>query len=126
MTHHIIIVLSMASALMLWFRSDMPVTATKVLRWLGWKKNALAFWPEDPIDYDFWIRDKWSHWAALRSSGYKPARLFVHLINCPYCCAFHMSWILGLSLGLCVSWTDALWALTYPFLSIFLYRFTNV
>lgn len=122
---HIAVCFGIASILMLWMRSDLPVSITKILRLCGWKKHDAAFWPEK-TEYMFWIRTQWAKWVALRSGTSGTAvRLFAHLITCPFCICAHLSWMAGLGVGFLVGWEQALMTPAYPAASFIIFNLTK-
>jgi len=122
LTYHFVLIFFLAGALMLWFRSDLAVTLTKIARFLGWKKHDDSFWPSREV-YDYWTRGQWQDWLSMQSASVsKPVAWGIHLISCPYCMAFHLSWMSGLLLAFVFGWSAAVLSLTYPALLIIILR----
>lgn len=128
---HLLIPLGIASFLSLWFKADLPVLLTKILRSAGFRKDDREFWP-DEIEYRFWIRDQWSRWLSSACRESSVGRFLSHLLNCPYCLGFHASWVSALAVWLVVPLlvggdvraTDLAASVSYPALSYILYKFT--
>lgn len=108
----LVLVLCITSWLMLWFRSSMPVSVTKTLRLLGYRKHHVDFWP-DEIEYRFWIRSQWQNWLGMHMGGeltWIESKAF-YLAQCPFCMALHLSWIHGLVAGYFWGWP---WFVIFP------------
>lgn len=80
-----------ASWLMFWFRTDLPIYFFTIFRWVGFKKNDPYFWKyynEDTLKIDFsdLNRDELKYWMLQRLYPF-----FGKLFSCPWCFSFHIS-----------------------------------
>jgi hypothetical protein len=119
----LLIVLGITSFLTMWFKADLPILVTRFLRCMGLRRDDVEFWP-DPSEYKFWVREQWSRWLSSRCRESALGRAFSHLLNCPYCVAFHLSWLCGLCVGVFISPLEASFCVTYPAVALILYRLT--
>lgn len=92
--------LAVASALMAWFDSSLPLHVFHMLRRLGYKAGDRAFWTSIPEWESTW--DDWSTAVTIHLSPF-----FSELLTCPVCLSFHISLWLSLALAL-VSGTSLL------------------
>lgn len=86
-----------------WFKTDLPVHCTKLLRWMGWRRNQPRLWPDD-ISYRHWYRVAWKRWLS-ETSELKLG--IVKGLVCPGCMSLHVSWIAALSHALVITFTHS-------------------
>lgn len=115
---HVPVVVFLATLLIYWFHSSLPVSATKIVRWLGFRKHDAAFWP-DPTVYEFWVRPQWATWlgAKMATAG-RLAGWGIYIAGCHFCATAHLTWITGLVVWGLAGWSQALWCVTYPLLML--------
>lgn len=119
---HLVISLGIASFLAMWFKADLPVLLTKILRTCGWRKKRADFWPDD-IEYEYWIRTQWAKWATVKFPN-NPGKALVHVMNCPYCLSFHLGWLSGVISFLLGYPEGTLYCVAYPALALIFYKLT--
>ena len=118
-SHYFLGLLFVASLLVAWFDSDLPVYLFKLLHWLGWNSKRGSFWP-DSQTIDTWLRHEWSAWKDLNLP-----EAVSHAMECRICMSFHVSfWV---SLFFCLSgfwgWIDILpIAFSWPVILHYIFR----
>lgn len=119
---HVPVVLFLATLVIYWFHSSLPVSLTKILRVAGWHKHNDAFWPP-ATEYTSWIRSQWAIWYNVQRARTKGWRFYLlYIPQCPYCLAFHLSWFTGLLIWGVAGWAQALWVVCYPCIILILKR----
>ena len=122
---HIPLAVFIGTFVVYWFHSSLPVTVTKIIRWLGFRKHDNTYWPE-PDTYDFWVRPQWAAWISNQMAfAPKPAAWGIQLITCPYCVAFHMTWIAAVGVGVFAGPAQLPWCATYPAIALFMKRYLS-
>lgn len=107
----------------MWFKADLPILLTRLLRGAGFHRRDPAFWPDDS-EYKFWIRTQWERWLASHCRTTAAGRTFSKLLNCHYCVSFHLSWIAGVCVAIFISPVEALCCVAYPTVALILFRLT--
>lgn len=115
---HVLVAVFIGTCLIYWTQSSLPVSLTKILRLVGFRKHDAAFWPEQ-ITYKFWIRPQWATWMASHlPTAPWPVALGIQLVTCPYCIAFHLSWIAAIFVWVFAGPAQAWWCVTYPVIAL--------
>jgi hypothetical protein len=103
---------AVATVMMWWFKTELPVHVFGILRTLGWRRRP-DFWPQDfpavPI-----TRSEWEIWinTACPTLG--------ELLTCPGCFSFHASYLMAVLLWGCLhpAWPMVVvGVLTWPYLA---------
>lgn len=90
---YLTILFGVASLLVAWFKTELPVMVYNILKVLGYKKDCTGFWELIPP-----FETTLESWQDAVSVYEKP--FIASLLTCRYCLSFHLSFWVSLSVFL--------------------------